>query len=375
MLRSFVDSFLGKSKNELLVSVDIGTSAIKVMQLDVSGHKPVLMSAGITPTPAGAFTNHSIVRTKEVGEAIRSVLEANEITTRRAVTAVPGPCAFTKKISIAYTDSKDLANNIGFEASNYIPHSIDAVRLDYQILKTNGKSSMDVLLVAVKNEIIDSFVAALNAADLEPAIMDVDYFALDNMFGMSYGNGTKHEAKHGTKGDDKKVVAIVNIGAKFTSVNIIQNGESLFTGDVGVGGRLYTDALCETLEIKPKEAENAKMGIASETIDQNLLQETLDRTTEHVASELHRQIGFFWNAAATDRSIETIYLVGGASQVSGLKEELASRTGISCVAMDVFQGIECPDAFDAEYLSEIGPSMGVCVGLAGRRLGDKRNAC
>lgn len=370
MSRSFVDLLLGRKNLEPLVSVDIGTSAIKVMQLDVSGHKPVLMSAGVTPTPAGAFTNNSIVRTKEVGDAIRSVLEANEITTRRAVTAVPGPCAFTKKISIAYSDSKDLANNISFEASNYIPHSIDAVRLDYQVLKTNGKSSMDVLLVAVKNEIVDSFVSAINAADLELAILDVDYFALENMFNMSYGQ----EGNHGKKKDDKKVVAVVNIGAKFTSVNIIQNSESLFTGDIGVGGRLYTDALCETLEIKPKEAENAKMGIAADTIDRNLLQETLDRTTEHVASELHRQIGFFWNAAATDRSIETIYLTGGASQVAGLKEEIATRTGISCISVNAFQGIECSDAFDADYLSEIGPSMGVCVGLAGRRPGDKRHA-
>jgi type IV pilus assembly protein PilM len=202
----------------------------------------------------------------------------------------------------------------------------------------------------------------IRQAGLEPMVLDVDYFAIENMLELNYGEA------------QDKTVAVVNVGSRFTSVNIVQNGESLFTGDVGVGGRLYTDALCETLELKPKDAEQAKMGFVPEGVDANLVQETLDRTTEHVASELHRQIGFFWNAAATDRAIEHIYICGGGSQVAGLVDELSSKTGTKCEAANAFRNIECPESFDSEYLTEIAPSMAISVGLARRRMGDKAHA-
>jgi type IV pilus assembly protein PilM len=362
MFESAINTLLGRKGNDPLISVDIGTSSIKVMQLDVSSSEPKLISAGMAPTPAGAFSNHCIVRTDEVAAAIKGVLEANEIKIRKAVTAVPGPCVFTKKISIAHCDPKELETNIGFEASNYIPHSIDAVRLDYQVVSSSSNSTIDVLLVAVKNDIVDSYTDVLEEAGLEPLIVDVDYFALENMYELAYG-----KIEGGT-------IALANIGSRFTSVNIIQNGQSLFTGDVGVGGRLYTDALCETLELKPKEAEGAKQGIIPEGVESALVQETLDRTTEHIASELHRQIGFFWNAAATDQSIDTIYVSGGGSQVNGLLEELRSKTGIDCVKAEPFKKVLCPETFDGDYLNEIAPSMAVSVGLAVRRLGDKKHS-
>jgi type IV pilus assembly protein PilM len=320
------------------------------------------LSAAIAPTPAGAVANNSVVRAEQVAQTIRGLLEANEMKGRKAIFAVPGPAAFTKKISIGRSTIKELTQNIAFEAGNYIPHSIDAVHLDFQVIKAHGKANIDVLLVAVKNEIVSSFVSAIEQAGLEPAIADVDYFALENMFELNYPE------------EKDKTVALVNIGSRFSSVSIMSGGESLFSGDVGVGGRLYTDTLCETLGMQPAQAEQVKAGVALEGFDENLVHETRDRTTEHLASELHRQIGFFWNAAATDKSIEAIYLCGGASQVPGLVEELNSKTGMTCSLMKTFRGVEWSDSFDEEFIGEIGLSMGVGVGLAIRRLGDKVHA-
>ena len=125
--------------------------------------------------------------------------------------------------------------------------------------------------------------------------------------------------------------------------------------------------------MKPKEAEQAKLGNIDDKFDINLVNETVERTTDHIASELQRQLGFFWNASATDKHIEKIYLCGGAAQSKGLIEELAQKTSTSCVILDAFRGIECPSAFDVDYLKEVGPSMCVSAGLAIRRLGDKQN--
>ena len=362
MLLKAFPTFLGKNKDEPYIALDIGSSSIKALSFDVRGAKPKLLGAAVAPTPAGAVTNNSIVKIEQVAQTIRSLIQANEMTGTRAIFAVPGPSAFTKKITIGKTSLKDLTTNIAFEAGNYIPHSIDAVHLDFQVLRSQGKATLEVLLVAVKNEIVRSFTSAIEQAGLEPAIADVDYFALENMFELNYPE------------EKKRTVALVNIGSRDSSVSIMSGGESLFTGDVGVGGRLYTDTLCETLQMQPAQAEQAKSGLPVEGFDEGVIQETRDRTTEHLASELHRQIGFFWNAAATDKSIEAIYLCGGASQVPGLLEELSAKTGLNCSLIKTFRGVDWSDQFDEEFIGEIGLSMGVGVGLAIRHFGDKQHA-
>jgi type IV pilus assembly protein PilM len=362
MLDSLVSSLFGKTDNEPFIAVDIGTSAIKVLSLEASGDKLTLLNAGIAPTPANAVSNNAVGKPEQVGKAIRSVIESNDIKGTKAAFVVPGPAAFTKRVTIGYCEPKVLETNITFEAGNYIPHSIEAVHLDYQVMKINGTSTMDVLLVAVKNEIILSYVDAVSRAGLMPAIGDVDSFALENMFELNYPE------------QKDKTIALLNIGARYTGVSIIQDGQSLFTGDVGVGGRLYTDALCEALSMPPAEADKVKAGAKIEGFDESLIAETIDRTTEHVATELHRQLGFFWNAAATERSIEAIYVCGGAAQVPGLLEEIGARTGMLCNMVDPFRAVNWAGQFDEELINEIKLSMGVGVGLAVRRFGDKKHA-
>ena len=353
---------IGKKKVDQLVSIDIGTSAIKLMELDLTGRKPRLIAVGVGATPAGSINNNIITKTDQVAAVIRSVIEANDIKATKAVVALPGPCAFIKKISVSAQSLKDLEANIAFEASNYIPHRIENVFLDYQVLRNTGSGSMEVLLVAVKNEIVSSVIDAVSKAGLEPVIADVDYFALENMFELNYPE------------EKKNTVALINVGARFSSINIMQDGESLFAGDVSVGSRLYTDALCETLGMQPLEAEQAKTGKVPANFDAHLVSETIERTTEHVVSELQRQLGFYWNAAATDRAIESIYISGGGAQVEGLIEELHARTGSTCKLIESFRQVDWSANFDKDFIREIEPAMGVSVGLAVRRLGDKKQS-
>jgi type IV pilus assembly protein PilM len=362
MARGFLKSLFKTTDSEVLVSIDIGTSAIKVMELDVSDETPKLISAASTPTPSGSIANNTITRPDQIAAAIRSLLDANEIKSQEAVICLPGPTAFVKKVTLAATRLDDLADNIAYEAGNFIPHKIDAVHMDYQVLRRMPNGSLEVLLVAVKNEIINSYLDSVIQAGLEPAIADVDYFALENAFELNYPE------------EREKTIALVNIGSRYSSVNIMQNGASLFTGDVSVGGRLYTDALCETLSMEPKVAEKTKMGDIPAEYDANLIAETLERTTEHIAAELHRQLGFFWNASATDKSIDAVYISGGGSLAPGLLEELSAKTGITCKPLESFKVIDTSSGFDEDFLREIGPQMAVSVGLSSRRNGDKQHA-
>ena len=353
-------SFFDKKNNEPFIAVDIGSSSIKVLSLDMSGGRPKVLGIGTAPTPANAITNAGISKPEQVGNTLKTLIETNEIRASRAIFALLAAVVFSKKVTIPDTPLKVLEENIAFEAGNYIPHAIEAVHLDFQIVRSDGKN-MDLLLVAVKNEVIESYKQTLELAGLTPAIADVDSFALENMFELNYPE------------EIKKTAALVHIGARSTVVSICNEGNSLITGDIGAGGRLYTDALCEACGMQPAQAEMAKSGKRVDGFDETLILEARDRTTEHLSAEIHRQLGFLWNAAGTDKTIEVIYASGGTSQIPGLVEDLGNRTGIPCYRALPFKNIECPENLDHQLLQEIAGAMGIGIGLAVRKFGDKEH--
>ena len=130
MFQKIISSITGKVPDEPIMSVDIGASSIKVMEFDPNSETPKLLSAGVAPSPAGLFSNNVITEPDQVSKIIRGLVESNGIKATRAATAVPGPSAFSKKITTGMMDVKDLDENISFEASNVIPHSISDIHLD-----------------------------------------------------------------------------------------------------------------------------------------------------------------------------------------------------------------------------------------------------
>jgi len=361
MLPNFLGLF-GKKDLGSYVGVDVGASSIKLIELELTEGKPRLLNAAFSPSPASAIKNNAVVRAENVGAVLKSLIDANGVSAKNVVVAVPGPSVFTKKITVTAPSIKDLENNIQYEAANYIPHSVDAVSVDFQVLSQAENGSMEALLVAVKEDIVTSFTESIEHASLNPAVVDVDYFALANTFELCYPE------------ERENTVALINIGARYSSVLIVENGSLLFSGDVPVGGRLFTDALCEALELKAAEAEAAKCGELPEGINQAVYDETISKTMDHVTSELQRQLGFFWNAASTENPIKKIFFSGGGAELKGLREKLSDKTKVDCVPLDPFKGINCGSEFEQDYLNELRPLVAVCVGLATRTMGDKVHA-
>lgn len=346
-------------KQESFIALDIGSSAVKLLELDLSGAKPKLINIGVQPLPAEVFANNMIAQTDVVAEKINALLESNEIAGKRVVVAMPGPSVFTKRIQVQKMSRKELAENIQFEAGNYIPHNVEAVRLDFHVIGAAGKNQLDVLLVAVKNEIIDSFLDTLGVANLEAAVVDIDYFAVQNMY----------ELAHPELLD--KTVALIDVGSRFSGINICRGGLSLFCGDVSVGGKSISDEIADSTGLPFDEAEKLKIKNTKESEHYSAVVEIIDRSTEQMASELNRQLSFFWNAAGADEGIDKIMLSGGSALLPGLIEELSTKTGIECALLDPLAGIECGSSFESGFLSEIALRMSVGVGLALREPGDK----
>jgi len=345
-------------KKEYLISIDIGASGLKLLELDLSTDPPTLLNVGFQPVTGEIFSNNAITKPDKIAEQIAALLESNSVSDKRAVTAVPGPSVFTKKIKMQKMAPEELAANVQYEASNFIPHNIDAVRIDYHILGQSGKSQLDVLVVAVKNEIIDSFLSTLSLAGLETAVVDVDHFAVQNMFEMCYPE------------DLSKTVALINMGSRFAGINIVKSGNSLFTGDIPVGGKLFTDALVAELGVTAEVADKLKRS-GGEDPQYPQAKEIVDKNVEYVASEFNRQLSFFWNASGAEDGIDKIVLCGGGALIPGLLQEIAEKTGIECVLADPFKAFSVGSSFDPKYLSELRPLMAVCAGMAMRQPGDR----
>jgi len=245
------------------------------------------------------------------------------------------------------------------EAQQLIPDSLDNVHLDYQVIDwMEDGNKMEVLVVAVKRDIINSYTAAIRAAGLDPAVVDVDYFALENMFELNYDT-----AEGGS-------VALVNIGARYSSINILKDGRSTFTGDVPVGGAEFTDALVRQLGVSPADADALKRGRSAANISPADTEPILGSVTEFIVEEVQRALSFFWTAA-TDEPLGAVLLSGGPSRMPGLSAQLKERLDTKVDVVDPFRRLSVDSRVDRSLIEECGPALAVTVGLATRRPGDK----
>lgn len=347
------------NKKEALLSLDIGSTGIKLLEFDLSNEKPLLVNLGFAPFAADVFSGNTIGRPEQVAEQLSSLLETNGISGKRVVTAVPAPSVITKRITMPRQSLAELSAAIQFEAANFIPHNIDAVRLDFHVLGETPQGQLEVLVVAVKNEVIESYLECLSLAGLDAAVVDVDYFAVQNMYELTHPTALSRSA------------VLLNVGARYSTINVCREGSSLFTADVPVGGRTFTEYLVEEMSVSETEAENLKRScVDRETAPAEVL-ELLDQKLDFVITEINRQLGFFWNASGSEEEIDRIYVSGGGSLVPGFLEELREKTGLEAVRLDPFEGIERGSSLDAQSVSELGPVMGVCVGLGIRHAGDR----
>jgi type IV pilus assembly protein PilM len=344
---------------EAYLSVDIGSSSIKLLEVRGGGHGLRVTAFGSLPTPAGAVQSNMVYEPESVAELIRALVESKKIRARKSVTAVPGPAVIIKRMTIAAQSPAEVENTVLFEAGNFIPEDLENVNLDYQITDylDDGKR-MEVLLVAAKRDIVASYTDTLRAAALVPAVVDVDYFALENMFEINYDL------------NPEQVIALVNIGARYSSINILKGGRSTFTGDVPVGGRDITEAVMRELGVTAEEAETIKGGGTLPKVPPEQAEAVLTSATDGLIEEINHALGFFWTAA-TDEAINNVYLSGGSVRMGALAESLSRRLEVPVEVANPFARVTVERQADTPGLRQNAAALAVAVGLASRRPNDK----
>jgi len=354
-------ALFGKSKG--LVGVDIGSSAIKVVELKPGGkggNEYQLTNLGLEPLPPEAIVDGAIMDSGAVIDAIQRLFTAQKIKTNDVATSVSGNAVIVKKISLPQMTTEELAESIHWEAEQYIPFDIQDVSLDYEVVEGGGSGgNMDVLLVAVKKDKIGDYTSAISQAGKNPAIVDVDVFALQNCYEVNYGI------------DAGRVVALLNVGASIMNINITKGATSIFNRDIAVGGNQYTDAIQKDLNLSFDQAEALKKGAPVEGANPDSLPPILQAVSENIALEIQKTFDFFKATSSEDR-IDRIFLSGGTAKVKGLQELLADRFDAGVELLNPFNSVTYnPRDFDPDFISDIGPSAAIAVGLAARKVGDR----
>ncbi len=343
------------------VALDIGSSSIKLVEAaaDKSGYR--ILNLGISPLPENAIQNNMVVDAGPLVEAIRRLVQERGIKSKQVISAVPGRAVIMKKVQMPKQEPAELEANIEFEAQNIIPESLQNVNLDYQVVhESEDGNKMDVLLVAVKKEIINSYTEAIEEAGLAPAVMDVDYFALENMYETNYGG----EATNG-------VIALIHVGAQYTSITLLQDGLAIFTSDLSLGGVYFTENVARQLGIGTEAAEAMKVtGVADNgAVD---VDSVIRATSEELAEELHRTVSLYGVVPSEDHEgLKAVYLSGGGAKLAGLRALIEERMGVPVNLSEPFRAFQVHRNIDRNYLLECAPYFAVGAGLSIRRPGDR----
>jgi type IV pilus assembly protein PilM len=351
----------GFGKAKAIVGLDIGSSAVKAVELKAAGTGYRVSAFGSEPVPPDSIVDGAIIDGTAVADAIRRLLNAHAFKSKDVAASLSGNAVIVKKITLPMMTDAELAESIFWEAEQYIPFDIQDVNLDYQILTAGAgvNGTMEVLLVAAKKEKIADYTGVISQAGRVAVVVDVDAFALQNAYELNYG------AEAGA------VIVLLNAGASAININILSGDQSLFTRDISIGGNAYTEAVQKELNLPFESAEQVKKGQPVDGVAFEDAMPVLHAMTENVLLEIQKTFDFFKATAASDR-IDRVLLSGGASRVDGFAHALGERFGAPVEAFDPFRKI----TFEPQKLGVTDPAQvlttaAVAVGLALRRVGDR----
>ncbi len=341
------------------IGLDIGSSAIKIVQLKHSKRGYQLLNFGIEPVPPQSIVDGSIMNSGAISETIGSLISKLRIRQKEAAIAISGHSVIIKKITVPLMTKEEFEEQIHWEAEHHIPFAKDDVEIDHQILKSDsGANQMDVLLVAAKKEVVTDYTSVAREANLNPIVVDVAAFTLQNCFELNYGLSNE-------------TVAILNIGASTSTINIISNGISTFTRDVTIGGNTFTEEIQKRLNVGYEEAEAYKCGgTAGDEVVPQEVDAILQQQAEIMAGEFQRSFDFYL-ATTAEGQIDRIFLSGGTARVPALQKAIETRSRLPLELLEPFREVAIDEArFDMDYIRMQAPMASVALGLALRFEGD-----
>ncbi len=342
-----------------LVGLDIGSRTIKACEVLTTKKGLRLKKIGMVDIAPGWIEDGAISEPEEVADSIRQLFRSFGLKEQNVAISIGGYSVIVKKINVQTMSEEKLQETINFEAEQYIPFDISDVNLDFHILgeNANNPNQMSVFLVAAKKEMVNDYVNLISMAGLNPCIIDVEAFALQNVFDHNYENEDEN-------------IALIDIGASKTSLNILKGKSSVFMRDVSLGCGQINQKIISLAGCSFEEAEQLKFGDQSDKISMEDLKDIVSSVVADWCTEIRRALDFFYSTYPEDL-IRRIILSGGGANVSEFRQLLAAETSAKVELINPFSSLSVDESFDSSYLKQIAPQVAICMGLAIRRVNDK----
>ncbi|MEO0574034.1 MAG: pilus assembly protein PilM [Pseudomonadota bacterium] len=307
-------------KTRILLGLDITTSSIKLVELAEAGRSYRVESYAAEPTPANAINDKAIVDAQAVGEAIRRAVKRSGTKCREVAIAISGDAAITKTIQMAAGLSEaEMEGQVEIQADQYIPFPMEEVSHDFEIIGPNEADAdmNDVLLVATRTDNVDQREAAVAAAGLKSAVVDVEAFALENACRL-----LQHQIPNNGIGQS---VAVIDIGASNTTFGVLKDNKVIYTRDFAFGGQQLTEEIMRTYGLSMEDAGRAKKegGLPS-----NYEPEVLDPFIDDVTQQVSRSLQFYLASGGGREQPDLIIVCGGCANIPGIADVIASRVGV-----------------------------------------------
>lgn len=351
-------AFFGQGSRPL-IGVDVSSSAVKMLELGESGRGVRRVERyAIVPLPKESVVDGTIVKADLVEAAMRDAWRRLETKTRDVAMALPASSVITKRILLQGSASEaEIEAQVAADANQMASFPLDEVSLDYQILDPNAKnpSENDAILVVTRKERVEERVAVAEGVGLVPRIMDVDAYAALTAY--------EQVAFQLPDGGQGQTVAVVDIGAQTTHVNVLSDNQPVYQREHALGGNMLTNEITRRFDMSPEEAEDAKRkGLLPERYESEVLQPFLDS----IALEIGRALQMFF-AATSFQKVDHILLVGGCAAIPGLDDIVHSKTQTSTIIANPFAKMAVSGNVRARQLAADAPALFVACGLALRR--------
>jgi len=355
-------------RKEPILGIDISPSAVKLIELSRSGTRFRVEAFAIEPLGEGMMEDRNPADTDEMAEVIKRAWRNSGAKTRHAAVAVPTSGVITRTMPMpAEFKQSDIEVNIPIEASQYIPYPVEEIYLDFEVKGPSVASAdmQDVMLVATRKENVDTRDAALKNAGLVPAIVDVEAYALENMFRLLMDSLPKPSPSglNLSKARDGLTV-LVDIGATMTNLYIMQEDHVIFTREQSFGADHLTVRVAEAYGLTREQAEQAKR---TGQLAEDYGSMVLEPFKQMLAEQIGHGLQFFFSSdqfVSGRYTVDSIVLVGGGAMIMGLDRIVADVLGITTLVANPFKNMGSAARVNSASLLRDAPLLAVACGLA-----------
>jgi type IV pilus assembly protein PilM len=342
-----------------LLGLDISSSSLKLVELGRNKDGTlVLERCAIEPLERGWINDGTVEKFDEVAEAMRRVVKKSGSRTKNVAMALPASAVITKKIILpGGMTEQELEVQVETEANQYIPFSLDEVSLDFCVIgpSSSTQGDVEVLIAASRKEKVQDRQGLAEAAGLKPVIVDVESYA-SRLAASRLIQTLPNEGKD-------LMVALFEVGATTTSMQVMRNEEVLYDRDQAFGGAQLTQLIVRQYGFSPEEAEAKKRNAdLPEDYESGVLKPFVDS----MAQEIARALQFFFTSTPHNR-VDYIMLAGGSAALPGLTEAVTGQTSFTCNLADPFEGMQFGESVREKKVRREAPSYLTSCGLAMRR--------